>query len=120
MKKLILLFLTVSLLSCSAENNETEEDRGTFRVPSMYWGNYENEDSGHYIKVEEYRIEFDMPDGEVIVITRGSNMAQIETYPVTFDGKIVELDMRTSSIYLWYFDWDNTVMYFEHGYARVY
>ena len=44
-------------------------------------------------------------------------MAQVGTYPVTFDGKIVELDLRGSSVYLWYFDWDNTVIYFEHGYA---
>ena len=118
MKKLILLLLTVSLLSCSTESEYDEGvDRGTFRVPRVYQGYYENANSGLYLDIEEYKIEFNIPNGEVIIVTRGQNMAQVGTYPVTFDGKIVELDLRGSSVYLWYFDWDNTVIYFEHGYA---
>lgn len=99
MKKLIYLLLTISLLACSAENEEETENRGTFKVPSLYWGRFEKPNTNYFLEVEEYKITFNRVAGDTIVVTSGMNLAITgdEGYAVElFNGEIVTVGLQSS------------------------
>lgn len=98
MKKLIYLFLTVSLLACSADE-QREQDRGTFRVPSIFWGHFEKPNTPYFLEVEEYKITFNRVAGDTIVVTSGMNLALTadEGFAVEmFNGEIVTVGHQSS------------------------
>ena len=98
----MIILVTVLTVGCSQDDNENR-DNNNFTIPELLIGNYQKQNSNLFLDVEKHRVTFNTLEGETIVVTNATQMAQDMSYTtLAFDDKIILITLIGEGVSLEY------------------